>query len=114
VLREVADCFRRSLRDEDIICRYGGEEFVVIMPDANEETAARRAEMIRRAVSEIRTHYRGELLRSITISVGIAMYPEAAREGGNLIQLADGALYRAKHAGRNQVMLESTNAVGIA
>jgi len=51
---------------------------------------------------------------SVTISVGIAMYPDAGRDGGNLIQLADGALYRAKHAGRNQVMLESSNAVGIA
>ena len=114
VLREVAECFRRSLRDEDIICRYGGEEFVVIMPDANEETAVRRAEMIRSAVSEIRTHYRGELLGSVTISVGIAMYPDAGKDGGNLIQVADGALYRAKHAGRNQVMLESSNVVGIA
>jgi len=42
------------------------------------------------------------------------MYPDAGRDGGNLIQLADGALYRAKHAGRNQVMLESSNAVGLA
>jgi diguanylate cyclase (GGDEF)-like protein len=108
VLREVADCIRKSLRDEDIICRYGGEEFVVIMPDAPEATAMRRAEMIRLAVSEIRTHFRGELLGSVTMSVGIAMYPESDRDGRNLVQLADSALYRAKHAGRNQVMLEST------
>jgi diguanylate cyclase (GGDEF)-like protein len=106
VLREVAECFRRSLREEDVICRYGGEEFVVIMPDATEETATRRAETIRNAVSEIRTHLRGELVGAITVSVGIAMYPDSGKDGGNLIQLADGAMYRAKHAGRNQVVLE--------
>jgi len=111
VLREVADSFRRALRDEDIICRYGGEEFVVIMPDATEETAVRRAEMIRKVVSEIRMHFRGELLGSVTVSVGIAMYPDAGKDGGNLIRLADGALYRAKHAGRNQVMLDSSGVV---
>ena len=114
VLREVSECFRQSLREEDMICRYGGEEFVVIMPDASEAIAMRRAETIRVSVSQIRTHFRGELLGSVTVSVGIAMYPESDRDGRNLIQLADGALYRAKHAGRNQVMLESSAAVGIA
>lgn len=114
VLREVAECFRKSLRDEDIICRYGGEEFVVIMPDAAEAVALRRAEMIRKAVAEIRTHFRGQLLGAVTVSVGIAMYPEADKDGRNLVQLADGALYRAKHAGRNQVVLESTAALGNA
>jgi diguanylate cyclase (GGDEF)-like protein len=107
VLREVADCYRRSLREEDIICRYGGEEFMVIMPDATEETALRRAETIRNAVAEIRMHFRGELLGSVTVSVGIAMYPDAGRDRDDLIRLADGALYRAKDAGRNQVVVES-------
>ena len=106
VLREVAECFRRSLREEDVICRYGGEEFVVIMPDATEETALRRAEAIRALVAEIRTHLRGELLGSVTVSIGIAMYPDSGKNGSNLIQLADAAMYRAKRAGRNQVVLE--------
>jgi len=106
VLREVAECFRRSLREEDVICRYGGEEFVVIMPDAPADTAAQRAEMIRFAVSEIRTHLRGELVGAVTVSIGIAMYPDSGKDGGNLIQVADAAMYRAKRAGRNQVVLE--------
>jgi diguanylate cyclase (GGDEF)-like protein len=114
VLREVADCYRRSLREEDIICRYGGEEFVVIMPDATEETAWERAETIRHCVADIRMHFRGELLGPVTVSVGIAMYPDAGRDGNDLIRLADGALYRAKDAGRNRVMLESqTMGLGI-
>lgn len=107
VLREVTDCFRRTLREEDVICRYGGEEFVVIMPDADEDTAARRAEMVREAVSNVRLHFRGELLGSVTISAGIAVYPESGQGAGDLIRLADGALYRAKRSGRNRVELGS-------
>jgi diguanylate cyclase (GGDEF)-like protein len=107
VLREVADCYRKSLRVEDIICRYGGEEFVVIMPDATEDVAMRRAEMIRVAVADIRAQFRGELLRPITLSVGIAMYPTSDRDGHNLVRLADGAMYRAKRAGRDRVMLDA-------
>ncbi len=114
MLREVAECFRKSLREEDIICRYGGEEFIVIMPDATEETAVRRAETIRGAVSKIQTHLRGELLGAITVSVGIAMYPNSGDSGSNLIQLADAALYRAKHAGRNQVVADSSTTLGTA
>ena len=111
VLREVAECYRRALRDEDVICRYGGEEFVVIMPDATEAIALERAERVRTAVSEIRMHFRGELIRSVTVSVGVAMFPEAGRDGSELLRLADGALYRAKNSGRNQVMLESAGGV---
>ncbi len=81
------------------------------MPDATEETAMKRAEMIRKAVSEIRMHFRGELLGTVTVSAGIAMYPDAGKDGRNLIRLADGALYRAKRAGRNQVMLDSSAVV---
>lgn len=107
VLREVTDCFRKTLREEDVICRYGGEEFVVIMPDTDEQTAARRAEMVREAVSNIRLHFRGELLGSVTVSLGIATYPESGSGAGDLIRLADGALYRAKRSGRNRVELSA-------
>ena len=111
VLREVATTLQKSLRDEDVICRYGGEEFVVIMPDASEEVAVRRAELIRSSVAEIRMHFRGELLGSVTISIGIAMYPEVAKDSSTLLRLADGALYRAKNSGRNKVVLEDALAL---
>jgi len=107
VLREVAECFRDALREEDIICRYGGEEFIVIMPDTIEEAALRRAENIRNAMAEKKMRYRGELIPMTTVSIGVAMYPRSGREGQSLIQLADSALYRAKRGGRNQVMLEA-------
>ncbi|QNI36411.1 diguanylate cyclase [Edaphobacter albus] len=105
VLRAVAECYRKMVRAEDIICRYGGEEFVVIMPDVSEESAVRRAEMLREAVSGIKTQFRGEPLRSISISGGLALYPSTAEQASDLIHAADNALYRAKHAGRDQIII---------
>ncbi len=105
VLREVADTFRKIVRAEDLICRYGGEEFTVIMPDVDEAVAMRSAEMIREAVANVRLHFRGELLRSVTVSVGIAIYPSMAESSLALIRKADNALYGAKHGGRNQVQM---------
>jgi len=103
VLREVADCFRQAVRSEDVVCRYGGEEFVIIIPEANAEIAAERAEVIRHAVGKLRVHFKGEPLRQISLSIGIAIYPSAARDVADLIRVADQALYEAKRAGRDRV-----------
>lgn len=103
VLREVAECFRQSVRSEDVVCRYGGEEFIIILPETNEETAVERAELIRLAVGKLRVRSKGETLRQITVSVGIALYPSPARDATDLVRLADRALYDAKHAGRDRV-----------
>jgi diguanylate cyclase (GGDEF)-like protein len=103
VLREVAECFRLSVRSEDVVCRYGGEEFIIILPETNEETAIERAELIRQAVSKLRVRSKGETLRQISVSIGIAMYPAPARDATDLVRLADRALYDAKHAGRDRV-----------
>jgi diguanylate cyclase (GGDEF)-like protein len=105
VLREVARCFRESVREEDIICRYGGEEFLIIMPDVKEEIALERAGQILQAIAALRINFHGETLRSVTTSIGVAMYPEVARNAEALIRVADQALYRAKHGGRNQVQI---------
>ncbi len=103
VLREVAECFRQSVRSEDVVCRYGGEEFIIILPETNEETAVERAELIRQAISKLRVQSKGETLRQISVSIGIAMYPAPARDATDLVRLADRALYDAKHAGRDRV-----------
>ena len=103
VLREVAECFRKTLREEDVICRYGGEEFVVIMPDVGEETALRRTEKIRASVEKLQTFVRGQLIGAVTVSAGVAMFPGASRDSKDLLEMADAALYRAKRAGRNRV-----------
>lgn len=103
VLREVADCFRQSVRSEDVVCRYGGEEFIIILPETDEETAIQRAEVIRQAIGKLRVQFKGQTLRQISLSIGIAMYPSPARDSTDLVRLADRALYDAKHAGRDRV-----------
>ncbi len=103
VLREVAECFRQSVRSEDVVCRYGGEEFIIILPETNEETAVERAELIRQAVGKLRVRSKGETLRQISVSIGVAMYPAPAQDATDLVRLADRALYDAKHAGRDRV-----------
>jgi diguanylate cyclase (GGDEF)-like protein len=105
VLREVAQCFSNSVRSEDIICRYGGEEFVIILPEISQQLALERAEQIREQVSNLRIQYKGQVLRTISISIGVAMYPDPASDVHDLLRMADGALYKAKHAGRNRVHL---------
>lgn len=103
VLREVADCFRQSVRSEDVVCRYGGEEFVLILPETNEEVAIERAEVIRDAIGRLRVQFKGEVLRSISLSIGIAMFPSPAKDAADLVRLADQALYEAKRAGRDRM-----------
>jgi diguanylate cyclase (GGDEF)-like protein len=105
VLREVAGSLRETVRSEDIVCRFGGEEFVVILPELSTEEALARAESLRHIVSELRLYYRGEALHDVTISIGVAMYPYNADTVEQLLSVADRALYEAKHQGRNRVIL---------
>lgn len=105
VLREVAEVFRQSVRSEDIVCRYGGEEFVIIFPEITVQAAFERAEKIRIDMSAIRVRLRGEPLGQITISVGIAMYPQNGASLDQLLRAADRSLYEAKHRGRNQTVI---------
>lgn len=104
VLRKVAALLKASVRgDKDVVCRYGGEEFVIILPDCDIVEARQLMEGLR---AECAAHLSGgnaEQSQSITLSIGISTYPTAAREQRDLIHVADEALYRAKHAGRNRV-----------
>jgi diguanylate cyclase (GGDEF)-like protein len=105
ILREVAEIFRQSVRAEDIICRYGGEEFVIILPETSSALAIERAEAIRWSVSQMRVRFRTEALREITVSVGVAICPGCGSTLEEILRSADRALYAAKHAGRNQIMM---------
>lgn len=104
VLREVAEALRLGVRGEDIVCRYGGEEFVIIMPEISLELAMERAELLRRSVSELAVRSYGEPLRPVTISIGVAIFPQNADRPQELLRSADRALYAAKHQGRNRVV----------
>lgn len=90
-------------RDMDLPCRLGGEEFLVVLPRASAEQALLAAERLRQAVSAMQVEYRSEPLHGVTVSLGVASYPDHADGPESLIRAADQALYRAKHAGRNRV-----------
>ncbi|GIW06509.1 MAG: hypothetical protein KatS3mg060_1314 [Dehalococcoidia bacterium] len=104
VLRELAALLKANIRAGDVACRYGGEEFVILMPEVTEDAAVRRAEELRAAVHDLTVPHRGQLHRSISISIGVASTNHAATMT-ELIAVADRALYEAKHAGRDRVVL---------
>jgi diguanylate cyclase (GGDEF)-like protein len=104
VLKALAALLKKHARDSDIVCRYGGEEFVVIMPGMSLDSARQRIEQLRSELAEVIVRYHDESIRT-TLSAGIAGFPEHGDTVETLIAHADEMLYRAKHAGRNQVMV---------
>ncbi len=104
VLRGVAAVLRESLRAGDYAARYGGEEFLILLPETGLEDADRSAERIRSRVEERKLGARGNAA-GITVSVGVASFPENGNDPEDLISKADTAMYEAKRAGRNRVRL---------
>ncbi|HEY3312013.1 MAG TPA: PAS domain S-box protein [Anaerolineales bacterium] len=102
VLMALGDLLRTAVRESDIPCRYGGEEFVIILPEANLKDAFSRAEHIREEFSQMEME---TFDLAPTLSVGLAVYPEHGASVDELIKAADTALYAAKAAGRNCVMV---------
>jgi len=100
VLRETASTLLGALRETDIVCRYGGEELVVILPDCPLERAADKAEFLRLRIEELSNTHGTE----ISASFGVASLPHTSQSVTDLLSAADAALYRAKQAGRNQVV----------
>lgn len=103
VLQELATLLHSMTRSGDIACRYGGEEFVLIMHRSTLESARRRAEDIRTAVSRLDLVHRGIPLGRLTVSIGLAAFPGCGNDTEALLRAADTALYAAKHAGRDRV-----------
>jgi len=104
VLKTVARLIEKNVREVDIPARYGGEEFVVICPEKNGEGSLTPAERIRNAIESYDFRIDGKKIQ-ITVSLGVACYPDQARSKAELIQKADFALYYSKHHGRNQASL---------
>jgi len=103
-LRKVGEVIRGNLRSHDIPCRYGGEEFAVLLPETESTEAIVIAERIRRTVSNIRLR-EGKRLLGTTISIGISSYPKSARRSAaDLLRKADAALYQAKREGKDKVI----------
>jgi two-component system cell cycle response regulator len=105
VLREFAARIRSTVRGADLACRYGGEEFVVVMPDTDADAAASIAERLRDIIERTPFHLKGTgTAISITASLGIACNSMGAETPEQLLKQADRALYEAKNAGRNRVV----------
>jgi diguanylate cyclase (GGDEF)-like protein len=102
VLKAMGEMLLKQTRRADIACRFGGEEFVVIMPGAALDECLERAEMLRASFQSTTITFEGQKL-SATISIGVSVYPQHAQNSDTLIGLADSALYKAKRAGRNRV-----------
>jgi diguanylate cyclase (GGDEF)-like protein len=101
VLRQIGELLVQNARGADVICRYGGEELAVILPETPLADAAQVAERFRLAV-EKRQDERGS---NVTVSAGVAAFPDHAADADGLIAAADAAMYRAKRAGKNQVAI---------
>jgi diguanylate cyclase (GGDEF)-like protein/PAS domain S-box-containing protein len=103
LLSALGSLVKSQIREEDIACRYGGEEFLLIMSGASVEVTMERAEMLRQAIKEMHLHYRS--LKPITVSLGVAVYPYHGNTSLQLIRTADAALYQAKQEGRDRIVL---------
>ncbi len=105
VLSSLAAAMTGHVRSADVVCRYGGEEFIIILPAIGREMAVARAEELRRLVEEeMRVEWRGERL-AVTVSIGVALFPDHGATADEVIAAADEALYRSKQGGRNRVTL---------
>jgi diguanylate cyclase (GGDEF)-like protein len=103
LLRGVADVIRGVIRVTDVAARYGGDEFIVILPETDANGALRVAEKLRRDIAQLTLPENGQLIQS-TVSVGLVSYPEDGRSGSELLRRADAAMYEAKRRGRDRTV----------
>jgi diguanylate cyclase (GGDEF)-like protein len=103
LLRAVGDVIRRGIRVTDVAARYGGDEFVIILPETDLEGAVRVSEKLRLDIAELTLPHNRNVIQT-SVSIGIAAYPEDGRTGSELMRRADHAMYEAKRRGRNQIV----------
>lgn len=103
LLRGFASLLQAHCRSDDTPCRFGGEEFTLILPEMDPEVGLERAEAIRVATESMRLQHLREPLMPVTVSIGLASFPRNGVNAAELLRIADGALYRAKHDGRNRI-----------
>ncbi|MGA9532094.1 MAG: sensor domain-containing diguanylate cyclase [Anaerolineales bacterium] len=107
ILRELGSLLLANVRGEDIPCRYGGDEFTIVMPDAPLEITRQRAELLLRRAGRFQIPFEGRILKPVALSVGVAAFPENGLRSGDLLRAADMALYQAKREGRGRVIVAS-------
>ena len=106
LLREFGRVLRERLRKSDILCRFGGDEFVLILPDSSIADTQERMEQIRKIIKKLQlAHADGQALGAITLSAGVAFMPEHGTTDSELLRLADEAMYSAKQAGGDRIAI---------
>ena len=105
VLKNVAILLKNSIRESDVACRYGGEEFVLVLSEVSTDGAGKKAEGIREAVMDLALAIRQKSLGRVSTSIGVAVYPDHGVDMDSLLRAADEALYEAKENGRNCVVM---------
>ena len=103
-MQHVAQVLMSHTSERDLACRFGGEEFTMLLPGRDAAAAATRAEEIRQTIRKVALAYRGRPLHPVTVSIGVAAYP-AQSDGASLLSVADNALLQAKAAGRDRVVI---------
>ena len=114
VLRAIGQLLQTQVRGGDVACRYGGEEFVILMPSAPLESAMQRGKQILEAVRGLEIPHQGHLLPSVTASLGVAEFPTHASDAEGILYAADHALYMAKGSGRDRMVVSGEAAKAIA
>jgi diguanylate cyclase (GGDEF)-like protein len=105
ILRELGGLLLTQVNGEDIACRYGGDEFIIVLPDASREVIRERADRLCEHTRRLKIHFKGQTFEMITFSVGVASFPENGSTSAEILKVADTALYRAKHQGRGRVVV---------
>jgi diguanylate cyclase (GGDEF)-like protein len=105
MLQAMARFFQIQIRLEDIPCRYGGDEFVLIMPDSSVEDTYKRAEQLRQGIKQISVEHAGRKLGVVTISLGVAGCPDHGTTVEEMLLAADKAMFHAKEEGRDRAMI---------
>ena len=105
VLRAIGQLLQTQVRGGDVACRYGGEEFVVLMPSAPMESAKQRGKQILEAIRGLEIPHQGHLLPPVTASLGVAEFPSHASDADGMLEAADNALYAAKRTGRDRMVI---------
>lgn len=104
IINQIGKLLKERFRGSDIACRYGGEEFLVILPESSKGDTIKRSNTLREEVKKMAMVFQGQTLGSITISMGIASYPDNGTTMEELLRVADTALYKAKQEGRDRVV----------